>query len=191
MDTTTSASVTIYRKTAKGHAEIETRAHRLSLRLRSVLIMIDGRQPERELRKLAGEGFDARVLELLDGGFVEAIPVATEPRAHAARPLPPVSPGLAPLTPTTAKAPEHAAPPAAAPEAPAALPPTDIATLRREAVRTLTDQIGPMAETLAIKMEKARTWAELKPLLIIGREMLANTRGSAAAQAWQQRFIGP
>ncbi len=43
---------TIYRKTAKGHSEIETRAHRLAPRLRSALIMVDGRRSDDEVRKL-------------------------------------------------------------------------------------------------------------------------------------------
>jgi WD40 repeat protein len=35
---------TIYRKTAKGQSEIETRVHRLAPRFRSLLILVDGRR---------------------------------------------------------------------------------------------------------------------------------------------------
>ena len=43
---------TIYRKTAKGHAEIETRALRLPPRLRGALIMVDGQRSVEDLAKL-------------------------------------------------------------------------------------------------------------------------------------------
>jgi hypothetical protein len=43
---------TIYRKTAKGHSEIETCAARLPPRLRSALILIDGRRTDGEMGKL-------------------------------------------------------------------------------------------------------------------------------------------
>ena len=35
---------TIFRKTAKGTSEVETRANRLPPRLRAALILVDGRQ---------------------------------------------------------------------------------------------------------------------------------------------------
>ncbi|HRD85230.1 MAG TPA: hypothetical protein PLF63_08655, partial [Rubrivivax sp.] len=66
---------TIYRKTAKGQTEVETRSHRLAPRFRSVLILVDGRRTDDELAKLmphAGEG----TLEALEqGGFIEPISV--------------------------------------------------------------------------------------------------------------------
>ena len=205
-----SAIVTIYRKTAKGHTEIETRVNRLPLRQRSVLIMVDGRTPDRELRKLAGAAFDAMLKELLDAGYVE--PVATlEARATAgavrAAPVAgPPSSGFAPSRPPVASAPvvtPVAAPGATPPAAPAAAPaqpeaaqglspsPAQLGMLRRDAVRHLTDQVGPLAESLAMKLESARSWAELRPLLVIGQQIIGNVRGRAAADAWRQRFIGP
>ena len=42
----------IYRKTAKGLSEIETRANRLPPRLRSALIVVDGKRNLAELRPL-------------------------------------------------------------------------------------------------------------------------------------------
>src|SRR5919112_290293 len=49
---------TIYRKTAEGQAEIETRVRKLSPRLRSALIMIDGKRTDEELRKLLAQQAD-------------------------------------------------------------------------------------------------------------------------------------
>ena len=42
-------STRIYEKTEKGREEIATRLHHLPVRLRSVLVMIDGRRPVSEL----------------------------------------------------------------------------------------------------------------------------------------------
>ena len=74
----------VFRKTPKGDEEIATRACRLSARLRSVLIMVDGKCLGGELLKRAsvlGDG-EALVGALLDGGFIEA--AATTVKAPAA-----------------------------------------------------------------------------------------------------------
>ena len=67
---------TIYRKSARGLAEIETRAARLPPRLRGALILVDGRrsadeirrlipvEPEATLQALAAQGFGRFVLSL-------------------------------------------------------------------------------------------------------------------------------
>jgi hypothetical protein len=181
MDLTTSHGITIYRKTAKGLTEIETRVHKLSLKQRSVLIMVDGRLREPELRKVVGEGCDQLLQDLRTGGFIEPVGGAAETRPAAA---PEASP------PAPAAAAPVVAPAAPLATEPARLSPTEFIALRREAVRSLTDQIGPMAESLALKMEGARGWGDLKPLLVIAAQILANTRGRAAAEAYASRFIG-
>ena len=83
MDLTTSSGTTIFRKTAKGLSEIETRANRLSLKLRSVLIMVDGRLPERDLRKVVGEACDSLLQELQSGGYIEPVGGAPDNRPVA------------------------------------------------------------------------------------------------------------
>jgi hypothetical protein len=63
-----------YRKTAKGEEEIATRSYRLASRLRSVLVMADGKILGGELLRRAamlGDG-EALLATLLEGGFVEA-----------------------------------------------------------------------------------------------------------------------
>ena len=57
---------TIYRKTAKGHLEIDTRCHRLSPRLRSALIMADGRRSDDEVRKLIPQQADETLQWLVE-----------------------------------------------------------------------------------------------------------------------------
>lgn len=63
-----------YRKTPKGEQEIINRTGGLSARLRSVLIMADGRITGAELRRRAralGDG-EALVAALIEGGYIEA-----------------------------------------------------------------------------------------------------------------------
>jgi len=149
---------TIYRKTDKGHAEIETRAHRLAPRLRSALILVDGHKSDDALRKLILQQPDETLQALLEQGFIEAVE-AVAPRP-AARPA------------------------AVAPHA------RDINVLRRDAVRALTDHIGPDAEMLALKMEKAGTLEQLMPLLSLAQQAIRMARGAAAAEAFGARFLG-
>ena len=181
MDSSSATGTRTYRKTAKGLAEIETRANKLPVRLRSVLIMVDGRLQERELHRVIGDALDSLLQELLSGGFIEPVGGTGE---TGPGPLPAVAP-------TPVPAPAAAPAPPAASHAPRLLGSAEFLALRCEAVRSLTDQIGPMAEALAVKMENTRGWNDLKPLLVIGAQILANTRGRAAAEAFAARFIGP
>jgi hypothetical protein len=164
---------TVYRKTPKGIVEIETRVHRLTPRMRSTLILVDGRKSDDDLRVLITTGLDETLASLQGDGFIEAVGVPNASRA------------------TSAAAPSSQ-PKATTPTAPAASPAAarvDIATLRREAVRALTDQVGPMGETLAMKMERCRDTAELRPLLDMAAQVIGNVRGAQAAAAYRSRFL--
>lgn len=157
---------TVYRKSSKGQQEIETRADRLAPRLRTALILVDGRRSDVDLRALIQLEPDATLRALLEGGYIEAIstqPVAAAPQASAA------------------PAPAPAAPPAASAAA--------LAERRRLAVRHLTDQLGPVVEELAMRIEKTRTWPELLQALELGRSVIQNARGSAAAARFAAQFI--
>lgn len=65
----------IYDKTDKGREEIATRKHRLPSRLRTLLVMIDGKQRGDDLlAKVAGIGLTTDSIgELLNNGFIQAI----------------------------------------------------------------------------------------------------------------------
>lgn len=150
----------IYRKTAKGLSEIETRANRLPPRLRSALIVVDGKRNLAELRPLILQP-DETLAALAEQGFIEAIrEAAPPPPPPAAAPAPAASAG-------------HA---------------SDFEQTRRAAVRALNDLLGPAAESLAIKMEKARNLGELTPLLTQGAQTVANMRGRSTAEAFARRF---
>jgi hypothetical protein len=159
----------IYRKTDQGQDEIDTRARRLAPRLRSALIMVDGKRTEDELRKLIPQQPDETLQALTEQGLIEVAQVT-----HA-RPAPP--------------RPEAAAAPIAD-TVPAPLSP-NFETLRRDAVHTLNELLGPMAETLAMKMEKAVSLGELRPLLETAVTVIGNARGGAAAAKFATKFLEP
>lgn len=73
----------IYDKTDKGREEISTRKYQLPSRLRTLLVMVDGKQTVPDLlKKVAGLGLDAKsIQDLLDQGLIGplAIPSPAEP----------------------------------------------------------------------------------------------------------------
>ena len=158
---------TVYRKTEKGVNEIATRALRLAPRLRSALILVDGRKTDAELSQLILADAAGTLSGLLAEGFIEVLTTLVD-------------------RPTERKA---ALPSVAAPR-PVIGEGAAFESLRRDAVRALNEQLGPAAESMAIKMERAKTMPELQPLLVHGAKLLRSVRGGAAADAFATRFIG-
>lgn len=78
----------------------------------------------------------------------------------------------------------HTAAPAVAPAVPAPRPVGDFNKLRLEAVRRLIDLVGPSADPLAMRIEKAQDVEALRPLVQLARGMIANARGEQAAAAY-------
>jgi hypothetical protein len=154
----------IYRKTAKGLTEIETRAHRLPPRLRSALILVDGRRDVNDLKPLITQQAEETLSSLAEQGFIEAVSAS----ARSASPAPASAPALAAATSSKSG--------------------NDFDSTRRAAVRELNDQLGPAAENLSIKMEKASNLGELIPLLVQGAQSIAAVRGRSAAEAFAKRF---
>ncbi len=66
-------TTTIFDKTGKGRDEIATRANHLAPRLRTLLLLVDGKRDTVELMaKVAGLGLDEKSLvDLLEGGYVQ------------------------------------------------------------------------------------------------------------------------
>lgn len=145
---------TLFRKTAKGVAEIQTRIYRLQPRLRSALILVDGHRRGVDLRPLIQPEPEATLRTLAEQGFIEA----TAPPAP-----PPTAPVAAAAKPSVAAAPSFE-------------------MQRRTAVRLLNDLLGPAAETLAIRMERTRNMEELRPQLAVAVQAVGNLHGAAAAQ---------
>jgi hypothetical protein len=162
---------TLYRKTAKGQTEIETRTHRLLPRLRTALILVDGKRNEAELRKLVPGDADEAFRVLLSDGFIETFEAA--PERPALRPT---------LTPAGDPARDGE------PSRPG-IDPKAFEQHRRSAVRALNEALGPMGEGVAIKLEKCRTWSELGPALQLAQRSIANVQGDSAAADFGRRYV--
>jgi hypothetical protein len=176
---------TVYRKTGKGQSEIETRAHRLVPRLRTALIMVDGRKTDEELAKLISGDAQAALAALLADAYIEV--AALEDDNPAVRPAAAQAPAPAAAS-VPAQVPAQAPAPAPAPAAaPRKALPIDL--LRHEAVRFLNDRMGPAAEGIAIKLGRAKTMAELRPLLVSAAQLLESFHGADAASAFADRFL--
>jgi hypothetical protein len=94
-------NTSIYDKTEKGREEIDTRKYQVPPKLRTLLVMIDGRRPlDGLLKNLAGLGLnqdsvkqliDAQYITLVSGGSTEtaipAAPAARPPSSARARAL--------------------------------------------------------------------------------------------------------
>lgn len=158
---------TIFRKTDKGHAEIETRAYRLPPRLRSALILVDGKRSSDELRGLILQQADETLAALNEQGFIEvaavAVPAAAPSAAAVARPATQAAP--TPLDPRR-----------------------EFDLLRRQLAREFTDLTGPPGEAVALRIEKTADRQALLALLPTVGDCIAATRGPQAGTEFRQRF---
>jgi hypothetical protein len=145
-------------KTAKGVEEMKTRAHGLSQRLRSLLIMVDGAATTGDLvaRLVGVTDVQAGLQTLIDQGYVEigsARPAAPAPAAKAAAP---------------------AAPPA----------PQSRAQALTGLSRMLHDALGPDADVLAGALEKAGT----RPEFVAAAKRCADALGALVGEKKAQAF---
>lgn len=157
---------TIYSKTADGQNEIETRARRLSPRARSTLILVDGKRSEAELGKLVQQA-DETLQALLEAGLIEVV----------------ASSKAAPARETAV------APPVAAPAPASGMAVVEFEATRRDAVRAINDLLGPEAETLALRMERATDADQLRVALERAVAYIANARGGGAAAQFAGKFL--
>ena len=181
---------TLLVKTDKGRDAMARRAPELGPRLRSMLILVDGKRNAAELDKLgAGLGGGAALLEqLLAQGWI----APHDPNGPSFQNTAPLADGQPPVAP--APAPAEVPTPPAAPPAPVAAPPSAAPVLpfvdaRRLVVRFINDAAGPMGELTAIKVESCKTASELQALLPRVREALQNYRGAATVQRFDQEIV--
>ena len=175
----------IYRKTAKGVAEIETRAHRLPPRVRSALILVDGKRSDDVLASMIQLQAPETLHALAGQGFIEVLTVTAGPALSAlsAQSTPPAAPvASAPL----AAAPLRPATPPGAPAVPSAAP--EWQTRRREAVRAVNDLLGPAGESASMRLERARNVDELRVALSSAVQTIGAARGRQAAEGFVARF---
>ncbi|MBA3598969.1 MAG: hypothetical protein H0W40_16570 [Methylibium sp.] len=151
----------IYRKTEVGQAEIATRALRVPLRVRQALILVDGKRSDAELRKLIPPPADEALQALLDLGCIEAVGGTAAAAASA---------------PASAAAPAQAA-------APVVL--TLVETCQR-AVRWLSNSLGPYADPLSLRIEKAKNREDMRSALVLASSFVRQQRGAASATEFEQ-----
>jgi hypothetical protein len=151
----------VFAKTAKGVAEVSSRSGAVSLAARRVLIMIDGKRTVAELAPLARTGEISGIIEHLEAqGLVHP--------AHA-----------------SATSPATAAPPAPADTAEELGEDrltTSFESVKRRAVRELSDRLGPDAEVMAVRIEHCRNTEELRQRLHEAERLVAGMLGDAQAQ---------
>lgn len=162
---------TLLVKTDKGREALARRAPELGPRLRSLLILVDGKRSVAELDRLgAGLGGGMPFLEQLvaqgwamerdlDQPFQESVPFS-ESQPFVDKPLSPVSQ-------------------LPAPSGAAQLP---LADARRLVARFVNDQLGPAGEALAIRIEGCKSEVDLLSLLPRVRDSLRNYRDVATVQ---------
>ncbi len=155
----------VYRKTEKGKTEIATRANKLGMRERTMLIMVDDKSTRRELlAKNAHPTSEGILNSLLADGYIEI-----------------VGGGAAAATAVGAQTTAAAEPvPAAAPAA----PPVEVsmASAMRFASRALVTYLGPSADDLAAMVEKAKSPAELGATLQKCRDVIQAMAGRKKAE---------
>lgn len=174
---------TVYRKSAKGVSEIETRAHRLPPRLRSALILVDGKRSDDDLRAMLAQQADETLAALAAEGFIEVV-ATVEPAAAPRRVA--VASGGSSMFPSTGTGPTL--PPGAPSSLAVSIPPSELASRKRDATRAINDLLGPMGESLSLKIEKARTGEEFKQVLEAALQVIASARGRSEAAAFAARF---
>lgn len=151
----------IYRKTEKGKTEIATRANKLGMRERTMLIMVDDKSTRRELLAKNTHPTSEGILNtLLADGYIETVGgvVAAAPEVGAQ------------ATATEAQAP--------------AAPPVEVSmtSATRFACHALVTYLGPSADDLAAMVEKAKSPAELGATLQKCREVIQAMAGRRKAE---------
>jgi hypothetical protein len=150
----------IYHKTPKGVEAIANRQSGLAPKLRSLLIMIDGKRGYAELAAMALVVGDCEQLmsQLTQDGFIEpmggAVPAGVT-AAHSGS----SSAATQPMPLVTASLPEA----------------------KRFSARILTDMLGPSAEVICMKIEAARDLAEFVSAIKRARDIVRDVKGGSAA----------
>ncbi len=157
----------IYRKTEKGRTEIATRANKLGLRERTMLIMVDDKSTRAELiARNTHPTSDGILNDLLAGGYIEVVGGAAAAAAGAA---------------AVAEAPAIAE----TPPAPAA-PPVEVSmqSASRFACRALVTYLGPSADDLTAMIEKAGDLPSLTAAVEKCRDVIQAMAGKRKADEY-------
>lgn len=201
----------VYRKTERGQTEIATRQYKLAPRLRSALVVVDGKRSQLELAAMIAGEAQETLQALLEAGFIEL--------ADAAPPsqMPPgpgvtavdfpvlevldeeladdeVATGYAPTQPLE-QIPAASGPPGGAPRpAPPrpALPAVaarNLDTTKRHAMQWLSEQLGPYAEGANRRIERCDTTEALGSAILVARSVVEQQLGAQAANTFEAEMF--
>lgn len=148
---------TVYFKTEAGMAEVKARALGLRAELRRLLILVDGASSIARLASFVrGSEIDFLIAELETQGLVTTGGTSSNTQSPAGGP----APADGNMEPTAAQ----------------------MLAVRRTAVRTLHDLLGPDADSLAVKVERCRDAQELRVAITDIRLTLDRQMGAATGQ---------
>jgi hypothetical protein len=167
----------VFDKTEKGREEIATRKHHLAPRLRTLLVLIDGKQGKEELlKKVAGIGLgEESIEELANNGFIE-IPAASQPAAvveAAVLPKQPEQPTMTAPAPADAILPEGE---------------NQFQAVYHFYTETIKSTIGLRGYGLQLKVEKAATIDDFRALRQPYLEAVLKAKGNEMARSLRSRL---
>jgi hypothetical protein len=161
----------IFDKTDKGREEIATRKYQLASRLRTLLVLVDGKQSTADLlKKVSGLGLNEESMaELLNGGFIQNLTIFTATAAPDANPAA-VSPELG-LT-------EDILPPGE----------SQFTAIYHFYTETIRSMIGLRGYTLQLKVEKAASIDEFRSLRQPYLDAVLKAKGNEIARSLGSRL---
>lgn len=164
-------TTTIFDKTEKGREEITTRKYQLAPRLRTLLVMIDGKQSADDLlQKVGGLGLDKEsVAELLENGFIHLI----------------AAPAPAPVSEVVAAAPTQELP---SQNTPLSNNANQFQALYQFYTETIKSMIGLRGYSLQLKVEKASSVEDFRELRQPYLDAVLKAKGNEIAQSLAGRL---
>lgn len=163
---------TIFDKTDKGREEISTRKYQLAPRMRTLLVLVDGKQTKDELlKKVTGIGLTEESLDdLISNGFIQAVNVA-ETFAPA------------PVEVATKEEPPKVAANNVLPEGQ-----NQFQAIYHFYTETIKSTIGLRGYALQLKVEKAASIEELRELRKPYLEAVLKAKGNEMARSLRDRL---
>jgi len=200
----------VYRKTERGQTEIATRQYKLAPRLRSALVVVDGKRSQFELASMIAGEPQETLQALLEAGFIEltqgfappllpleseALTVELPLEAHDDELADDeAATGYAPTQPLeqipAASAPAVVAPrPAPVRPAMPAVAARNLDTTKRHAMQWLSQQLGPYAEGANRRIERCDTAEALGSAILVARSVVEQQLGAQAANTFEAEMF--
>lgn len=166
---------TLFDKTDKGREEIATRKYQLASRLRTLLVLVDGKHSADDLlNKVAGIGLtQASMTELLENGFIQPVTVAP----------PPPPPETTPPMETVSVAVSEIQTESALPDGQ-----NQFQAIYHFYTQTIKSMIGLRGYALQLKVEKAGSIEDFRTLRQPYLDAVLKAKGDEAARSLRQRL---